>query len=199
MEGFTIWLPTTVNFYHNGNKCRNHNYHNSSWSFAHTLQSSNISFCAGNKDITPVISNILYRSMTAVPFALFFLLIINRIGRKWLFILLIFLNGISILLMLLIHNILATSVIAVIYGAFSNCIWIPFATWSAELFPISTRSTFLSILHILYAFIPGVGMWLVGVTFVRSCAITLIMFSSVTLLAGLVSLSLPDTTNADIE
>lgn len=198
-DGFTIWLPTIVNYYHNGNLCRYHGYHNSSWSFAHTVSTSNASFCAGNKDITPVILTILYGNIAAVPFSLFLLFIINRLGRKWLFCLVIFLNGMAILLILLIDNMLSTSIISVIYCALSTSIWIPLTTWSAELFPTTIRSTAIGILHVIFAFIPGIGMVLIGIIFAHSCTITLILFSSTTLLAGLVSLFLPDTTDIDIK
>ena len=196
--GFVVWLPTILSFYRNGNQCRYHGYHNSSWSWTHHLQSSNVSYCVGNRDIRPVILSIFYGSMISVPFALFFLYIINCIGRKWLFCLLIFAIGLCVLLILLIDNISATSILAVVFSAFADSIWIPLTTWATELFPTSIRSTAVGILHIIIAFIPGIGMLIVGIIFAYSCTFTLILFSALSLLAGLVSLSLRDTTNTGI-
>lgn len=199
VEGCTIWLPTVVNYYNSGNRCRSNIHHNLSWSSVHTLQSSNLSFCAGNQDITPTITNILFGSILAIPFAFFCLFIINRIGRKWLFCLLIFTISISLFLIWVIDNKIATLIISVIFTMFANSIWIPLTTWSVELFPTSIRSTINGLLLVVVCCISAITLMFVGIIFTYSCTGTLMLFLSVNVLAGLVTLYLPDTTNEDIK
>ena len=201
-QGFAIWLPTIISFYVNGNTCRYHPhyYHNKSISLnvIHHV-SSNFSHCTSGEKLYTVAMNILIGNVLSIPIALLCILLINRLGRKWLYCSMASICALCILMILFIDTLLSTKIISIIFLSFTVNVWIPFKIWSSELFCTEIRSTAVGILSVTGHIGSILGIVAFIVLFHVSCTATLILFSMLGFLIAFTTLFLPDTTDADIK
>ncbi|EDV20803.1 uncharacterized protein TRIADDRAFT_31308 [Trichoplax adhaerens] len=199
-QGFTIWLPTVVSYYTSGKVCRHshHQIHNVSQKAMHDLGFDSF-HCQVGENLKKVIMDILFGNLFSIPIAIMCLLLVNRIGRKWLYWPMITFCGFCILLILLIDNELSALILGSLFTSISNNTWIPYKTWSSELFPTKVRSTAIGIFNVIGHTGSILAMITFSLLFHKNCTATLIIFSSLGLLTGLAGLFLPDTTNADID
>ncbi|EDV20805.1 uncharacterized protein TRIADDRAFT_596, partial [Trichoplax adhaerens] len=193
-QGFSIWLPSAVSYYTSGKTCwHSHQHvHNISHNAMHSLH-LNSSACQNGEKLKTVIIDILIGNLLSLPVAIGCLLLINRVGRKWLYFPMITICALSILLMVVIDNVYGALILGCVFTSISNNAWIPYKTWSAELFPTKVRSTSTGILNIVGHTGSILGMTTFAVLFNKNCTATLIIFSLLGFLSGFTALFLPDT------
>ena len=196
--GFTVWLPTLVSFYVSGKTCGHYDIVNSSWAIPiHHQAISHI--CVNQTSLVPTITNILYANVGTLPFSFLCIALINRAGRKWQYCSLAFITSISVLLIWVIDTRLATMILITIFTIVTNIAWIPYTTWTSELFPTEIRSTVTGILNIIGDGSCVLSTVVFTLLFNVNCTATIILYSLVALSGGIASLFLPDTTNIDIK
>ncbi|EDV20806.1 uncharacterized protein TRIADDRAFT_60690 [Trichoplax adhaerens] len=199
-QGLTIWLPTVIAHYVNSKTCWHHHHsgmYNLSWNTTHS--SHNVaSDCQSGNNIRTVILNIFLGHLISIPIAILCVLLINRIGRKALYIILASMSGLSILLLLIIDTMQSSMIIACIFTSISTNGWTPCKIWSTELFRTEFRTTALGIASMMGHLGSILGMIIFAALFYISCTATLIILSALGLLTAVAAIFLPDTTNADI-
>ncbi|EDV20802.1 uncharacterized protein TRIADDRAFT_60683 [Trichoplax adhaerens] len=173
-EGLIVWLPTVVSYYTMGKRCW-HTYNQTSPSPLNHHLYTNSPVCVSTEQITSVSVNILIGNVLTIPLSIACITLVNRVGRKWLFIILVFVAVFSIAAMLIIDDIIAVRILVCVFTMVANNGWIPLATWTLELFPTHVRSTAMGILNF---------------SAISSCILGL--------LGGVVSLFLPDTSDMNI-
>ncbi|RDD37973.1 Synaptic vesicle glycoprotein 2C [Trichoplax sp. H2] len=198
-HGFTIWLPTVMASYEGGKTCW-HGYNkteNIPWNTTHLYNGVN-SDCKSGDSLKAIILDILIGNLFSLPVTIFCFLLINRVGRKVLYIILTSISGFCILMILLLDNRLSVMIIACIFTAITTNAWIPCKIWTTELFHTKFRSTVVGILFVIGYSGLIVGLILFAKLYYINCIATYTIFASLGLLSIIAALFLPDTSNSDI-
>ncbi|RDD37985.1 Synaptic vesicle glycoprotein 2A [Trichoplax sp. H2] len=200
-QGLTIWLPTVIAYYVNGQTCWHHHHsgknNNLSWYTTHSSQNV-ASDCQSGNNIRTVILNIFLGHLISIPIAILCVLLINRIGRKALYIILASMSGLCILLLLIIDNLQGVLILACIFTSIMTNGWTPLKIWNTELFRTEFRATAQGIIGVNGHLGGALGMIIFAALFYTNCIATYTIFSALGFLSAFLALFLPDTTNLDI-
>ncbi|RDD37984.1 Synaptic vesicle glycoprotein 2B [Trichoplax sp. H2] len=199
-QGFILWVPTVTAYYVSGKTCWHHHAskdNHLSWNATHFMNSTNFD-CQSGESLKSVVLNVLIGNLLSIPTAILCFLLINRVGRKALYIVLVSISGLSIIMMLIFDNTQSVMILACIFTSITVNGWTPCKIWTTELFRTEFRSTAAGIVGFIGYFGGILGMIIFSSLFYSNCIATFTIFSSFCLLSAFVALFLPDTTNADI-
>ncbi|EDV20725.1 uncharacterized protein TRIADDRAFT_60673 [Trichoplax adhaerens] len=177
-EGLWVWMPTVITYYTTGKTCKM--VHNSSLNNSYQYYpNSSISNCISGPKLTSIVLDVFYGNLVALPIGIAFTILINRIGRKWCCCFVITMSGLIALLIMWIDTVLSTFILAGLYYAIANNLWLGIKIWTAELFPTDLRATTLGLTALLGCLGTVCSLAIFTVLFHVNCIANLLLVAAV--------------------
>ena len=197
--GLWLWIPTLYSLYSHGQTCGQfHNFINSSHNIA--VQSMNhSSSCATRSHDVTIYRNLFINTIATLVIEAIFIPTINYLGRRLLFSGLTFLSSLSIFAIWLTNTSTGIMICACFFSGFSGSGWNILNIWSSELYPTHLRSTSNGWVNLWGRTGGIVGTVAVGQLLRFGCSLPIIIVAVAGFITCALSLTLPDTTKAEIK